>query len=185
MGITLFSFGKHRQEMGKLVLLWSWLDPLLDWFMDSFNAHVLRQYDPTRLKAVFDELDTYWLRNSESKVYAESDIRLIIMLFLQSIEDRKLERKELLALTDFVQRKWAPDIALGKTLEHTEEVIEARIEATVDQAIEVYQKTHMEKQLTPEEFIASTAEIIHHEPDGSDAQALLGGMMEIKNKLVY
>jgi hypothetical protein len=43
----------------------------------------------------------------------------------------------------------------------------------------------MEKPLTPEEFIANTAEIIYHEPDGSTAQALLGGMMEIKNKLIY
>jgi hypothetical protein len=43
----------------------------------------------------------------------------------------------------------------------------------------------MEKPLSPEEFILSTSEIIYHEPDGSEAQALLGGMMQIKNKLIY
>ena len=187
LSLTLFSFGKHKQSMGNLVLLWSWLEPFLDWFLNAFNVHILNKHriNADLLRKIFDELDAYWLKNSESKAYSEADARLIIMLFLQSIEDGELDRKELLSLTDFIQRKWAPEIALGKTLSHTEEVIEARIEATVDQAVQLYEKTNMEKLLTPEEFIASTAEIIHHEPDGSAAQALLGGMMEIRNKLIY
>ena len=75
--------------------------------------------------------------------------------------------------------------ALQKTFTQTDEVIEAHIEVTVDQAIELYEKKHMEKPQTPEEFVASTAEIVFHEPNGSEAQALLGGMMEIKNKFFY
>jgi hypothetical protein len=43
----------------------------------------------------------------------------------------------------------------------------------------------MEKPLSPEEFVLSTAEIIYHEPDGSEAQALLGGTLQIRNKLIY
>ena len=187
LSVTLFSFGKHKQSAGGLIFLWSLLEPFLDWFLNAFNLHVLnsRRINADLLRKIFDGLDTYWLKNSESKAYSEADARLIIMLFLQSIEDGKLDRKELLGLTDFIQRKWAPEIALGKTFSHTEGVVEARIEATVDQAIQLYEKTNMEKPLTPEEFIASTAEIIYHEPDGSTAQALLGGMMEIKNKLIY
>jgi hypothetical protein len=106
-------------------------------------------------------------------------------MLVKSVEDDKLTRKELLALVDFIQRKWVPTAALEKTFTQTDEVIEARVEATVDQAIELYEKAYMERPQTPEEFVASTAEIIFHEPDGSEAQELLGGMMEIRNKLIY
>jgi hypothetical protein len=180
--VTLFHFGKYRPSMLKSLALWTILEPFIDLILDWTNRLILPKYNPVVIKRVFDELDIFWLRNAESKSYSESDVRLITLLFLQSMEDRKLTRKELLAFADFIQRKWAPEIALGKTFEHTEEVIEARIEATVDQAIIVYQNTHMEKPITPEEFIANSAELVFHEPDGSTAQELLGGAMEIKSK---
>jgi hypothetical protein len=125
------------------------------------------------------------LRNAENKNYSESQTRLIISMLLKAVEDENLTRKELLALVDFVQRKWVQSEALHKTFTMTDEVIEARVEATVDQAIELYEKTYEERPQTPEEFIASTAEIIEHEPDGSLAQSLLGGTLQIKSKIIY
>jgi len=184
-----FSFGKkkpsERSSIFSAAIIWGILEAIIDPLLDFINRKILNRFDGERLKWVFDELDIFWLRNGQSKHYSESDIRLIICLFLRSIEDNQLTRKELLALTDFIQRKWVAAEALEKTFTQTDEVIEARIEATVDQAIELYEKTYMEKPQTPEEFVASTAEIIFHEPDGSEAQELLGGMIEIKNKFFY
>lgn len=184
-----FSFGKAKptqlQQAINWAKLWVWLDPLLDMIVDFVNSRVLSRVDPRTLKIVFDELDIFWLRNGAAKSYSDSQIRLIISMFLRATEDRHLTRKELLALVDFIQRKWVPEIAMAKELTMTDEVIEARVEATVDQAIELYEKTYEERPLTPEEFVASTAEIIFHEPDGSEAQELLGGMMQIRNKLIY
>ena len=106
-------------------------------------------------------------------------------MIVRSTADSNLTRQELLAIVDYIQRCWLPQEALKKAFTQTDEVIEARMIATIDQAIELYEKKFEEKPLTPEEFVASTSEIIFHEPDGSEAQALLGGMMQIKNKLIY
>jgi hypothetical protein len=184
-----FSFGKkqpsQKENIISAALLWMWLKPLMGWVLNIANNNLLKRVDGRTLKIVFDELDIFWLRNSKSKVYEESDIRLIISIFLQATSDSHLTEKELLAIVDFIQRKWVPEVAIEKTFTQTEEVIEARVEATVDQAIQLYKKKYEERPQTPEEFVASTAEIIFHEPDGSEAQALLGGMMQIRNKLVY
>jgi uncharacterized protein YejL (UPF0352 family) len=134
---------------------------------------------------LFDELDSIWLKDSKNKKYSDSDVRIIISMLVKILEDNELTRKELLSIVDFVQRKWVPSIAAEKVFTHTEEVLEARIEAVVENAIDVYNKTYMEKPQTPEEFVASTAEIIFHQADNSKAQALLGGMMEIRNKLIF
>jgi hypothetical protein len=184
-----FSFGKKKASEKdtaiSAAILWTILDPVIDLVLDFLNSRILRKFGFKNLKMVFDELDIFWLRNGANKAYSDSDIRLIISMFLKAAEDEKMERKELIALVDYIQRKWIESEALYKTFTMTDEVIEARVEATVDQAIELYEKTHMEKPQTPEEFVASTAEIIFHEPDGSEAQALLGGMMQIRNKLIY
>jgi hypothetical protein len=184
-----FSFGKKPPSQRSLVMqaavLWGILEPLIDLILDFVNRKAIKKIGAKNLKILFDELDIFWLRNTTRKNYSDSQIRLIISMLLKSVEDEILTRKELLALVDFVQRKWMQSEALHKTFTMTDEVIEARVEATVDQAIELYEKTYMERPQTPEEFIASTAEIIYHEPDGSEAQALLGGMMQIRNKLVY
>jgi hypothetical protein len=184
-----FSFGKkqpsQKENIISAALLWVWLKPLMGWILDVANNNLLRRVDGKTLKIVFDELDIFWLRNSKSKIYEESDIRLIISMFLQATSDSHLTEKELLAIVDFIQRKWVPEVAIEKTFTQTEEVIEARVEATVDQAIQLYEKKYMEKPLTPEEFIASTAQIIEHKPDGSLAQSLLGGTLQIKSKIVY
>lgn len=189
MESTLFTFGKKPvSDLRRAInwtVLWIWLDPLLDRVLDYLNHNILTKLDGKAIKQIFDELDIFWLRNSPNKSYSESDIRLIVSMLVKFMVDDRLTRKELVALVDFIQRKWAPDIALSKEFSMTDEVIEARVEATVDQAIELYEKTYMEKPLTPEEFVASTATIIHHAPDGSEAQALLGGMIEIKSKIVY
>jgi len=165
--------------------IWGIFEAIVDPLLDFINRKILNSFDGEKLKLVFDELDIFWLRNGQNKHYSDSDIRLIICLFLRSVEDNQLTRKELLALTNFIQRRWVASEALEKTFTQTDEVIEAHVESTVDQAIELYEKTYMEKPQTPEEFVASTAEIIFHEPDGSKAQELLGGMMEIKNKFFY
>lgn len=184
-----FSFGKKRPSERGLVIqaavLWGLLEPALDLILDFVNRKAIKRIGARNLKTLFDELDIFWLRNAEHKNYSESQTRLIISMLLKAVEDEDLTRKELLALVDFVQRKWVQSEALHKTFTMTDEVIEARVEATVDQAIELYEKTYEERPQTPEEFVASTAEMIFHEPDGSEAQALLGGMMQIKNKLVY
>jgi hypothetical protein len=184
-----FTFGKRRPSEGELIVraavLWGVLEPLLDLILDFVNRKAIKKIGAKNLKILFDELDIFWLRNTSRKNYSDSQIRLIISMMLKSVEDETLTRQELLALVDFVQRKWMQSEALHKTFTMTDEVIEARVQATVDQAIELYEKTYEEKPLTPEEFVASTAEIIFHEPDGSEAQALLGGMMQIRNKLIY
>lgn len=184
-----FSFGKkkpsERSTIFSAAIIWGILEAIIDPLLDYINHKILNRFDGERLKWVFDELDIFWLRNGQSKHYSESDIRLIICLFLRSIEDNRLTRKELFALADFIQRKWVAAEALEKTFTQTDEIIEARIEATVDQAIELYEKTYMEKPQTPEEFVASTTDIIFHEPDDSEAQELLGGVIEIKNKFFY
>lgn len=171
--------------MLQAAVLWTILEPLIDWVLDFVNRKVLAKVDSKALKTIFDELDIFWLRNNFSKEYDESQIRLIIAMITRATMDGQLTRQELLAIVDFIQRKWAPQEALKKTFTQTDEVIEARVVATVDEAIELYQKKYEERPLTPEEFVASTAEIVYHEPDGSEAQALLGGMMQIKNKLIY
>lgn len=184
-----FSFGKkptsEKDTVISAAILWSILEPLIDWVLDFVNRKVLAKVDGKALKTIFNELDIFWLRNNSSKEYDESQVRLIISMITRATMDGQLTRQELLAIVDFIQRKWAPQEALKKTFTQTDEVIEARVVATVDEAIELYQKKYEERPLTPEEFVASTAEIIFHEPDGSDAQALLGGMMQIKNKLIY
>ena len=184
-----FSFGKkptsEKDTVISAAILWSILEPLIDWVLDFVNRKVLAKVDGKALKTIFDELDIFWLRNNSSKEYDESQVRLIISMMTRATMDGQLTRQELLAIVDFIQRKWAPQEALKKTFTQTDEVIEARVVATVDEAIELYQKKYEERPLTPEEFVASTAEIIFHEPDGSDAQALLGGMMQIKNKLIH
>lgn len=171
--------------MFQAAVLWTILEPLIDWVLDFVNRKVLAKVDSKALKTIFDELDIFWLRNNFSKEYDESQIRLIIAMITRATMDGQLTRQELLAIVDFIQRKWAPQEALKKTFTQTDEIIEARVVATVDEAIELYQKKYEERPLTPEEFVASTAEIVYHEPDGSEAQALLGGMMQIKNKLIY
>jgi len=168
-----------------MAFLWGFLETIIDPLLDFINRKILSKIDGEKLKVVFDELDIFWLRNGQSKHYSESDVRLIISMFIRSVEDNQLTRKELLALTDFVQRKWVASEALQKTFSQTDEVIDAHVEATIDQAIELYEKAYMERPQTPEEFVANTAEIIFHEPDGSEAQELLGGMIEIKNKFFY
>ncbi len=184
-----FSFGKKKPSEKDAVIsaafVWGFLEAVMDPLLDFINRKVLGRFGGERLELVFDRLDIFWLRSAGSKEYSESDVRLIISMLIKSVEDDKLTRKELLALVDFIQRKWVPTAALEKTFTQTDEVIEARVEATVDQAIELYEKAYMEKPQTPEEFVASTAEIVFHEPDGSKAQELLGGMMEIRNKLIY
>ncbi len=188
MGVY-FSFGKRRQSERQTIfqaaLLWTILEPLVDLILDFVNRKLLKRIDGKTLKVVFDELDIFWLRNKNSKQYDESQVRLVISMMVRAATDGELTRQELLAIVDFIQRKWVPQEALKKTFTQTDEVIEARVVATVDEAIEIYQKKYEEKPLTPEEFVASTAQIIFHEPDGSEAQALLGGMMQIKNKLIY
>ena len=184
-----FSFGKkkpsHKDTVIGAALLWVILDPLIDWVVDIFNSSALKKFGGENLKMLFDELDSMWLKNSKKKKYSESDVRIIISMLVKILEDNELTRKELLSVVDFVQRKWAPSIAAEKVFTHTEEVLEARIETAVENAIDVYNKTYMEKPQTPEEFVASTAEIIFHPPDNSKAQELLGGMMEIRNKLIF
>ena len=184
-----FSFGKKRPSEKSTVIsaafIWGILEVIIDPLLDFINRRVLNKIKGEELKRVFDELDIFWLRNGLNKDYSESEVRLIISMFLRAIKDDHLSRKELLALVDFVQRKWSPSEALQKTFTQVDEVIEARVEATVDQAIELYEKKYMEKPQTPEEFVASTAEIIFHEPDGSTAQELLGGMIEIKSRIIY
>jgi hypothetical protein len=184
-----FSFGKKKPSERSMIIsaafIWGIFEAIVDPLLDFINRKVLNSFDGEKLKLVFDELDIFWLRNGQNKHYSDSDIRLIICLFLRSVEDNQLTRKELLALTNFIQRRWVVSEALEKTFTQTDEVIEAHVESTMDQAIELYEKTYMEKPQTPEEFVASTAEIIFHEPDGSKAQELLGGMMEIKNKFFY
>jgi len=184
-----FSFGKQkpsqRETVFQAAVLWTILEPLIDWVLDFVNRKVLAKVDGKALKTVFDELDIFWLRNNSSREYDESQVRLIIAMIVRATADGQLTRQELLAIVDFIQRKWVPQEALKKTFTQTDEVIEARVVATVDEAIELYQKKYEERPLTPEEFVASTAEIIFHEPDGSEAQALLGGRMQIKNKLIY
>lgn len=184
-----FSFGKKppsdKDTLVSAAILWTILEPLIDRILDFVNRKVLTKVDGKALKVIFDELDIFWLRNATSKKYDESQIRLIISMMVRASADGELTRQELLAIVDFIQRKWAPQEALKKTFTQTDEVIEACVVATVDEAIDLYQKKHEEKPLTPEEFVASTAEIIFHEPDGSEAQSLLGGMMEIRNKLIY
>jgi len=184
-----FSFGKKKPSERSMIIsaafIWGIFEAIVDPLLDFINRKVLHSFDGEKLKLVFDELDIFWLRNGQNKHYSDSDIRLIICLFLRSVEDNQLTRKELLALTNFIQRHWVASEALEKTFTQTDEVIEAHVESTVDQAIELYEKTYMEKPQTPEEFVANTAEIIFHEPDGSKAQELLGGMMEIKNKFFY
>jgi hypothetical protein len=183
-----FTFGKPPPTLMEKIFssgsIWIWLDPLLDWLTNLFNKNILKRIDGASWKRIFDELDIFWLRNSNNKYYRRSDVRLIISMFISSIADQKLTRKELLAIVEFVIRKWSADIALSKEL-LIDEVIEARVEATVDQAIQLYEKMYMEKPLSPEEFVLSTAEIIYHEPDGSEAQALLGGTLQIRNKLIF
>lgn len=184
-----FSFGKKKPSERSTIIsaafLWGFLEAIIDPLLDFINRKILSSVDGEKLKVVFDELDIFWLRNGQSKHYSESDVRLIISMFIRSVEDNQLTRKELLALTDFVQRKWVASEALQKTFSQADEVIDAHVEATVDQAIELYEKAYMERPQTPEEFVANTAEIIFHEPDGSEAQELLGGMIEIKNKFFY
>jgi hypothetical protein len=184
-----FSFGKKKPSERSTIIsaafIWGIFEAIIDPLLEFINRKALSRFDGERLKWVFDELDIFWLRNGRNKHYSDSDIRLIICLFLRSIEDNQLTRKELIALVNFIQRRWVASEALQKTFTQTDEVIEAHIEVTVDQAIELYEKKHMEKPQTPEEFVASTAEIVFHEPNGSEAQALLGGMMEIKNKFFY
>ena len=184
-----FSFGKKKASEKSTIIsaafIWGFLEAIIDPLLDFINRKVVGKFGGKKLKLVFDELDIFWLRSAGSKQYSESDVRLIISMLVKSVEDDKLTRKELLALVDFIQRKWVPTAALEKTFTQTDEVIEARVEATVDQAIELYEKAYMERPQTPEEFVASTAEIILHEPDGSEAQELLGGMMQIRTKLIY
>lgn len=184
-----FSFGKKKPSEKDTVIfaafVWGFLETVIDPLLDFINRKVVGRFGGKRLKLVFDELDIFWLRSAGSRKYSESDVRLIISMLVKSVEDDKLTRKELLALVDFIQRKWVPTAALEKTFTQTDEVIEARVEATVDQAIELYEKAYMEKPQTPEEFVASTTEIVFHEQDGSRAQELLGGMMEIRNKLIH
>ena len=184
-----FSFGKKKPSEKDTVIfaafVWGFLETIIDPLLDFINRKVVGRFGGKRLKLVFDELDIFWLRSAGSRKYSESDVRLIISMLVKSVEDDKLTRKELLALVDFIQRKWVPTAALEKTFTQTDEVIEARVEATVDQAIELYEKAYMERPQTPEEFVVSTAEIVFHEQDGSRAQELLGGMMEIRNKLIH
>jgi predicted acetyltransferase len=184
-----FSFGKkrpsERQTKFWAAVLWTILEPFIDWVLDFINRKILTKVDGRALKVVFDELDIFWLRNGAHEGYSESQIRLIIAMMVKSAMDGKLTRQELLAIVDFIQRKWMPQEALKKIFTQTDEVIEARVVATIDQAIELYEKQYEERPLTPEEFVAKSAEIIYHEPDGSEAQRLLGGMMQIKNKLIY
>lgn len=183
-----FSFGKRPpstlERAINFATTWLWLDPLVDVVVEFINRKILTSIDPSTLKTVFDELDRYWLRHSTDKTYSESQVRVIISMLLQASVDRKLTRKELLAIVDFIQRRWAPEIALAKEFTVADEVIDARVEATVSQAIDLYEKTYEERPLTPEEFVASTAEIIYHSPDGSLAQQLLGGELQIRNKLI-
>jgi hypothetical protein len=184
-----FEFGKKRpsdkQTIFQAAVLWTILEPLIDNILDFLNRKVLTRIDGRALKIVFDELDIFWLHNGAHKTYSESQVRLVVAMMVRAAMDGELTRQELLAIVDFIQRKWAPNEALKKTFTQTDEVIEARVVATIDQAIELYEKRYEERPLTPEEFVASTAEIIYHEPDGSEAQALLGGIMQIKNKLIY
>lgn len=184
-----FGFGKVRpsekQTLFQAAVLWTILEPLIDWVLELLNKKILTKLDGRALKIIFDELDIFWLRNGAHKAYDESQIRLIISMIVRSTADSNLTRQELLAIVDYIQRRWLPQEALKKTFTQTDEVIEARVVATIDQAIELYEKKFEEKPLTPEEFVASTSEIIFHEPDGSEAQALLGGMMQIRNKLIY
>jgi hypothetical protein len=183
-----FTFGKKPDDPMQKILssaaIWIWLDPLLDWLTNFFNKNILSRIDGATWGKIFNELDIFWLRNSENKYYGRSDVRLIVSMFVSSIADQKLTRKELVAIVDFIIRKWSANVALTKEL-LIDEVIEARVEATVDQAIQLYERMYMEKPLSPEEFILSTSEIIYHEPDKSEAQALLGGMMQIRNKLIF
>jgi len=176
-----FSFSKEKV----FEIFWEFFRLFIDPVLDFLNSKILKKYGFKNLQVVFDELDIFWLRNGPHKNYSESQVRLIISMFLKAAEDEHITRKELIALVDYVQRKWTKSEALNKVLIATDEVIEARVEATIDQAVELYEKTYEEKPQTPEEFIANTAEIILHEPDGSEAQALLGGMMQIRNKLIH
>ena len=184
-----FSFGKRQPSDLRTAInwavLWVWLDPLLDFVVGWVNRKVLSRLDGKAIKDVFDELDRFWLRNAQTKSYSESEIRVIIAMMVRAAFDSELSREELVGVIDYIQRKWAPDVALAKEFSITDEVVDARVEAVVDQAIDLYEKTYEERPLTPEEFVASTAEIIYHAPDGSKAQDLLGGAMEIKNKLIY
>lgn len=184
-----FSFGKKNPSPIALAaragLLWTILNPIIDFVLDYFNKGALKKFGVENICLLFNELDLLWLKTYKDRKYSESDARVIISMLVKFLEDEELTRKELLAIVDLVQRKWVKAKALDKIFTETDEVLDARIEATIDQAIDIYNKTYAEKPQTPEEFVASTAEIIFHAPDQSKAQELLGGMLEIKNKLIF
>jgi len=184
-----FSFGKkpetEKQTIIQAAILWSTLEPLIGWVLQLFNTKILPEVKPETLKIIFDELDIFWLRNATFKHYEDNQVRIIIAMMVRAAENKEFTRQELLSIVDYIQRKWVPQEALKKIFTQTDEVIEARVVATIDEAIELYEKKYEEQPLTPEEFVASTAQIIYHKPDGSMAQDLLGGELQIKNKLFY
>lgn len=184
-----FSFGKKKPSEKETIftaaIIWGFIEAIIDPLLDYLNRKIISRFDGEKVKVIFDELDIFWLRNGNRKHYSDSDIRLIIALFVRSVEDNNLSRKELLAMVDFIQRKWVASEALQKIFTQADEVVDAHVESTIDQAIDLYEKMYMERPQTPEEFVANTSEIIFHEPDESEAQGLLGGMIEIKNKFFY
>lgn len=184
-----FSFGKkprsEKQRLFQAAIGWGVLDWAINFVTNWLNKKILAKYDLSYINSVFNELDIFWLRNGDKKMYSESDVRLIIAIFCKALDDNIVERKELIQLIDFIQKRWVPETALTKDLFQVDEFIEATIESTVDIAIDTYNKKYMAEELTPEEFVLAGSEIIIHEPDGSEAQDLLGGMMEIKNKVFY
>jgi hypothetical protein len=179
-----FSFGKkprsEKQRLLQAAVGWGILDWAINFVTNWLNKKILAKYDLSYINAVFNELDIFWLRNGDKKMYSESDIRLIIAIFCKALDDNIIERKELIQLIDFIQKRWAPETALTKDLFQADEFIEATIESTLDIAIDTYSKKYLEQEMSPEEFVLSNSTIIVHEPDGSEVQELLGGPIQRK-----
>jgi hypothetical protein len=179
-----FSFGKkprsEKQRLFQAAIGWGILDWAINFVTNWLNKKILAKYDLSYINSVFNELDIFWLRNGDKKMYSESDVRLIIAIFCKALDDNIVERKELIQLIDFIQKRWVPETALTKDLFQADEFIEATIESTVDITIDTYNKKHLEREMSPEEFVLSNSTIIVHEPDGSEVQELLGGEIQRK-----
>ena len=105
----------------------------------------------------------------ETTIWQYAIIGFILERLLTWLVSLGFDKKELMQLIDKINRK-AGNQQLNDYIIRDEEWLDARVEGDVDEAIEEVQLTTDWEPVTMAESIT-----IESEPDGSNAQSLLGG----------
>lgn len=111
-------------------------------------------FDPKLLSKAFEVLDSFWLSRKKTDWYSESEIRVIVGMILESLNDNDLSSKEVKKLVRYMVSTWRPEIALQKLPNPGVEELEKK----AVKGVEIYRKLNQE--VDTDSFVSKVAKSV-------------------------